>query len=386
MRGGSSARAGLRTDKVLRAILATAWLAGAAATCPARAETAPPAERRLLYVASPGIRNYVEWGGKGILVYDIGGGHAFVKRIPSPFDDPGGKVENIKGVCASAATRRLYVTSLTRLACIDLVTEKLLWVEALEGGCDRLAITPDGKALYVPSLEGPHWNVVDGITGAVVRKLAVGRGAHNTVIPPSGSRVFMADLRSPILLVADPATQQVVREVGPFSAPIRPFTVNGDATLCFVNVNGLLGFEVGDVRAGTMLHRVEVPGFRPGPVKRHGCPSHGVGLTPDEKELWVVDGPNQRLHVFDATVMPPRYQDTIELFVDQPGWITFSLDGRYAYPSTGEVIDTRTRKIVAHLKDEEGRQVQSEKLLEIDFAQGVPVRGGDQFGVGRVAR
>ena len=150
-----------------------------------------------------------------------------------------------------------------------------------------------------------------------------------------------------------------------------------------MNVNGLLGFEVGDVRSGKMLHRVEVPGYRPGPTKRHGCPSHGVGLTPDEKELWLVDGANQRLHVFDATRMPPAYLTSIELLVDQPGWITFSLDGRYAYPSTGEVIDTKTRKIVARLADEAGRPVQSEKLLEIDFAGGIPVRAGDQFGVGR---
>ncbi|PYQ18065.1 MAG: hypothetical protein DMF79_15935 [Acidobacteria bacterium] len=378
----------MNSQEIQRAVRATVWAFGVAcwaAPCPAGA-AAPRAEQRLLYVAAPGIRNYVEWGGKGILVYDIDRGHALVKRIPSPFDDPGGKVENIKGVCASAATRRLYVTSLTRLACIDLVTEKPLWVEALEGGCDRLAITSDGKALYVPSLEGPHWNVVDGITGAVVRKLTVGRGAHNTVVAPSGTTVFMADLRSPILLVGDPATQQVVRGVGPFGAPIRPYTVNGKGTRCFVNVNGLLGFEVGDVRTGKMLHRVEVPGYQIGPVKRHGCPSHGVGLTPDERELWVVDGANQRLHIFDATVLPPKYLTSIELLVDQPGWVTFSLDGRTAYPSTGEVIDTRTRRIVAHLRDEEGRQVQSEKLLEIDFAAGFPVRAGDQFGVGRVTR
>ena len=38
--------------------------------------------------------------------------------------------------------------------------------------------------------------------------------------------------------------------------------------------------------------------------------------------------------------MPPKQVASIELR-DQPGWITFSLDGRYAYPSTGEVIDTR---------------------------------------------
>jgi len=360
--------------KILGAILAACCVAAS-----------PAKEQRLLYVASPGIRNYVEWGGKGVLVFDIDRGHSFVKRIPSPFDDLGGKVENVKGVCASAATRRLYITTLSRLACIDLLTEQPRWVVALEGGCDRLSITPDGKTLYVPSLEGPHWNVVDAATGAVIRKLEIGSGAHNTLCLPSGKRVFMADLRSPTLVGADPATHEIVHRVGPFRAPIRPFTVNSAGTLAFVNLNGLLGFEVGDVLAGKMLHRVEVPGYRPGPVKRHGCPSHGVGLTPDEKELWVVDGFNQRLHVFDATVMPPAYLASVELLVDQPGWVTFSLDGAYAYPSTGEVIDTKTRKIIAHLKDEQGRQVQSEKLLEIDFAAGVPVRAGDQFGVGRLS-
>ena len=52
-------------------------------------------------------------------------------------------------------------------------------------------------------------------------------------------------------------------------------------TLCYVNVNDLLGFEIGDLKTGKMLHRIEVRGFEKGPVLRHGCPSHGIGLTPD---------------------------------------------------------------------------------------------------------
>ena len=48
------------------------------------------------------------------------------------------------------------------------------------------------------------------------------------------------------------------------------------------------------------------------------------------------------------------------------------------------MIDARTRKIVATLKDETGADVQSEKLLEIDFKNGVPVRAGDQFAIGGV--
>ena len=130
-----------------------------------------------------------------------------------------------------------------------------------------------------------------------------------------------------------------------------------------------------------MLHRVEVPHVTKGPVKRHGCPSHGIAMTHDERELWVSDGANSRLHVFDATVMPPRYIQSIPLR-DQPGWITLTIDGRLAIASTGEVIDTRSKVIVAALSDEGGRPVQSEKLLEIVSNGGAPVRAGDQFATG----
>jgi len=184
-----------------------------------------------------------------------------------------------------------------------------------------------------------------------------------------------------MLNVADAATRRVVKQVGPFGNAIRPFTVNGRESLVFVNVNALLGFEVGDLQTGRLLHRVEVEGYKQGPVKRHGCPSHGIGLTPDEKELWLADGANETMHVFDATVMPPKQVASLKLR-DQPGWVSFSIDGRYAYPSTGEVFDTRTRKIVATLADETGRAVESEKLLEVVFSGGRVVRVGDQFGLG----
>ncbi len=156
----------------------------------------------------------------------------------------------------------------------------------------------------------------------------------------------------------------------------------GYQTLCYVNVNDLLGFEIGDLTNGRKRFRVEVAGYKKGPTKRHGCPSHGIGLTPDETELWLTDAHNSRMHIFDAKVVPPRQVASIPL-KDQPGWITFSIDGQYAYPSTGDVVDVRTRRILTELKDESGEPVQSEKLLEIDFQGGKAVRVGDQFGIGR---
>ena len=70
-------------------------------------QVAPAAEsppQRYLYVVCPGIRNYLEFGGAGILVFDIDDGHKFVKRIATPASREE-KPDNIKGVCACAATR-----------------------------------------------------------------------------------------------------------------------------------------------------------------------------------------------------------------------------------------------------------------------------------------
>jgi DNA-binding beta-propeller fold protein YncE len=339
-------------------------------------------EQRFLYVASPGVRNYVDWGGHGVLVFDIDDDHRFVRRIPFGGLGRDGKPLNVKGICASAATGRLYVSTLEHLIALDLVTNEVLWQRSYDGGCDRMSIAPDGSHIYLPTLEGDHWKVVDAASGDEIARVSPDSGAHNTVYAIDGRHVYLAGLRSPLLGITDTSTHEAIGTVGPFSARIRPFTVNGSSTLCFVNVNGLLGFEVGDLVTGKLLHRVAVEGFAEGEVKRHGCPSHGIGMTPDEREIWVSDGANQHVHVFDVTVMPPRQLASIRLR-EQPGWITFSIDGTLAYPSTGEVIDVASREIVARLTDETGREVHSEKLLEIDFAGGRPLRNGDQFGLGR---
>lgn len=340
--------------------------------------------RHFLYVAVPGIRNYVEHGGVGILVYDIDAGHKFVRRIPTWDVAAGQAPEPIKGIAASARTGKLYVSTTKRVGCFDLLTDKKVWTKSYDGGSDRLAISPDGHILYVPSFEGPHWTVVDAKTGDVIAKIEPKSGAHNTIYGPDGARVYLAGLHSPVLSVADARTHKIVGGVGPFSNSIRPFTINGSQSLCFVNVNELLGFEVGDCKTGKMLHRVEVTGYAKGPTKRHGCPSHGIALTPDEKELWLADAANSSVHIFDATSMPPKQTMSVKLR-DQPGWITFGIGGRYVYPSTGDVVEARRKQIVASLKDETGKDVQSEKLLEVDFAEGKPLLAGDQFGIGQVA-
>ena len=103
------------------------------------------------------------------------------------------------------------MTTHKRLACFDLETDRMVWSREYPGGCDRLAIAPDGHLLYVPSFEGPHWHVLKAATGEVVATVVTNSGAHNTIYGPDGRHVYLAGLKSPMLMVADSQTHKVVR-------------------------------------------------------------------------------------------------------------------------------------------------------------------------------
>ena len=344
-------------------------------------------ERRL-YVA--------DTRGGTISIYDIDAGHQFLRKIVLP--DTG----SYKGISASVQLGRLYVSSNVKddMVCIDLKTEKVLWKKQLGKYIDSMAITPDGKTLYVPYRDDGVWGVVradDGVETARI-KVAMGKnyddgwpigsiGPHNTWMHPSGKRVYFEVLTEPWVWIVDTASNKILGKVGPFSKGIRPFTVTNDEKYVFTNVDRLLGIEVGAVRkgkewGGPMLHRVEVqtPAERlaqiPNPPARkpHSTPSHGINIRPDQKEVWMVDGVYGYVYAFDVTVMPPKHIASVALFEDpkeqpHPGWISFSLDGKYAYPDGGAVIDAYTKKVVARIPT-------SEKLLEIDFLDGKPVKAG----------
>jgi len=334
-----------------------------------------------LYVATPGIRDYLGYGGHGLLVFDIDDNHKFVKRISTKGLHPDGTPSNVKGIAVSVALNSVYISTWETLQRIDLSTEELVWEIPFEGGCDRMSISPDGMTMYLPSLEKDFWNVVDCITGDVITKIKVHERAHNTIYGLSGKRAYMADIASPLLYVADAKTHTIIQKVGPFRGGVRPFTINGDESLTFVTVNDFLGFEVGDLNTGEKVASVKVLGWDKGPVRRHGNPSHGIALTPDEKEIWVCDGHNMRLHIFNGAV--PYQQLTTIALDDMPGWITFSVDGQYAYPSSGEVIEAKTREVLYLLKDEHYNTVSSEKMIEIFMQDGKATNAGDQFGLGR---
>lgn len=338
--------------------------------------------KHYLYVAVPGIRDYLGYGGHGLLVFDMDNNHKFIKRIETGGFHPNKKPSNVKGIAVSIPLNSIYISTIETLQRIDLTSGKIIWEKTIEGGCDRPSISPDGKTMYLPSFESKIWNVVDCKTGDIIKKIDGFNKSHNTIYGLSGDHVYLGDLASPWLKIADTKTNTITNKVGPFANFIRPLTVNGKETRVYVTVDSLLGFEVGDIQSGKKLAHIVVEGWNMGPVRRHGNPSHGIGLTPDEKEIWLCDGFNMRLHIFSNAA--PYQQLTTIPCQDMPGWIMFSLDGKYAYPSSGEVIDVKTRSVLKILKDEFYNSVASEKMVEVDFENGKAIKAGDQFGVGRV--
>src|SRR5215831_10554940 len=119
------------------------------------------AVKHYLYVAVPGIRDYLGYGGHGLLVFDVDNNHRFVKRIATKGFHPDHTPSNVKGIAISIPLNSVFISTIESLQRIDLSTDKLIWEKTFEGGCDRMAISPDGKTMYLPSFENHFWNVAD---------------------------------------------------------------------------------------------------------------------------------------------------------------------------------------------------------------------------------
>ena len=331
--------------------------------------------KRYLYLSTPDAAQ-PGGSGKGILVFDIDNGHRFVRRIDIPFQ------EGLRGFCGNAKRHAVYYTTTNRrLGAFDLEADSILWERTWDLGCDRACITPDGNKLYVPT--GWWWKgtnsgflVIDAENGDVLKRLPAGPAAHNSIASLDGQFAYLGtETNLWVFRTRDDSLVRNISNVG--ESGVFPFTVDSRNRYAYVCLGRRVGFDVVDLQTGAVPHRV-LAGDEPIPHR-----THGAALTPDEKELWISDQAGKKLFIFDATQLPPRQTGSVDLTQGGHGWVTFSLDGRYAWCHTPDVIEARTRKIVATLQDENRNPVCGSKFLEVHFRNGKVVAMGDQFGLGR---
>ena len=336
---------------------------------------------RYLYCASPDAAQVDGISGKGLLVFDIDNGHKFVKRIEIPIFK-----EGLRGLTGSTTSKRLYYsTTNRRLGCFDLESEKVVWDKQFPGGCDRTCVTTDGKTLYAPT--GFWYNaadsgllVIDAETGHLKKRVAVGPQAHNTIASLDGKFIYLGTATT--LTQLDAASGEILKSISPVGeSGVFPFTITSDNATAYVCLGGHVGFDIVDLKSGKVTDRV----FAIDPDRKEKIThrTHGAGLTPDEKQLWISDQDGKRLYTFDTTVNPPVQTGHIGLSMGGHGWITFSLDGKYAYSHTPDVFDVATKEKVATLRDENGKPFASSKFIEVQFEDDKVTKVSSEFGLGR---
>ena len=63
------------------------------------------------------------------------------------------RAPSVRGCRSRPAQGRVFISTIKRIAAFDAESGKKLWEQTPEGGCDRMALSPTGHLLYVPSFE-----------------------------------------------------------------------------------------------------------------------------------------------------------------------------------------------------------------------------------------
>lgn len=328
--------------------------------------------------ASSQVAHYEYVAGVGKLyVYNVDKRSSLVGRFALP------GVDEIRGIGASAATGMLYVSyggfpnGIGHLLEFSLYRRKIVYDRSYPFGIDSFDISHDGQLIFMPTGEntsGDTWHVLAATTGQVAGAIAAGRSPHDTVVGARGQHVFLGGASDHYLYEADTKRPwKIVGRMGPLAPGglpgVRPFTINAQDTLAFTTANRYLGFQVSDIATGRVLYTVPVPGFSIPPTYMSAA-SHGIGVSPDQRHLWIADKPNRAVHEFDISALPrkaPVLIATVHVSSPNLGWLNLSRDGRYLFVgNAGNVIDTPTRKTVATV----GALAGSRYNIEVDWSGG----------------
>ncbi len=331
-----------------------------------------------------------------IRVHDIDHGHKLLKTIDLKI------LKFVEGVTCHTPTHRLFLSDGEgeQIVCMDLLTDKVVWARPYKTPpgkkfwhLDRLSVTNDGKYLFVPCRGADQVLVLDATNGDLVKTLRVKGNPHNSFVGEQGKAMYLEARSSTSLTVVDPRTLEVLATIPGYSSPLRPICVSPDEKW-FFGQRHELGFGVADVRDPdpAKWHKLmEIDHERPEKLPRDACTphrghveGHGICCRPGTTELWFLDDHYGFLYVYDYGNLPerPKHIATIQLFTDwtKPWsnqtfrWLCASTDGRYIYAPNGWVIDAQNKR------DTGMRITPGEKMLEVDWQNGVPVQNGGQNG------
>jgi YVTN family beta-propeller protein len=280
-------------------------------------------------------------------------------------------IELPHGIAFSPDGARIYVSSEAErvLDVVDRKSGEILKKIPLSDRPNNLAISKDGSQVLVGIRSQPGvLDVIDTTSLQKVKSIPVDGPVHNVYVTPDGKYAVCGSLENKTATVVDLHSQQVAWQVK-FDRPVRPmaFETNpdGSTSRIFVELSTVHGFAVVDFAKRAEVARIKLPD-QPGGFGiaegRTGVPSHGIGVTPDGKSLWVNSTlsnavfkyslPDLKLigHAELPEVHPLGHARTGAV----PEWIAFTPDSKLVYVSDSaarlvSVIDTQTLQEVARV-------------------------------------
>jgi YVTN family beta-propeller protein len=266
------------------------------------------------------------------------------------------------GAAAAPDGSRLYFSSEAEqsLHVVDAKTLKTVKSIGLSGRPNNISIGPDGRRVYVGIVSSPGAvDVIDTMSMERVKSIPTKGGIHNVYVTPDGKYLVAGSIAGRLMTVIDAKTDEPVWTL--FTEGVRPIAfekaADGSTKRLFVQLSEVHGFAVVDFQQRKEVARVMLPNDIPqekvdkGPF--NGSPSHGIGVAPDGKTLWVTSRPNARVYVYslpDLTLLP----GPVDLG-GRPDWVTFTPDSTLIYIATENTdtvhaIDVAARKEVAKIK------------------------------------
>ena len=266
------------------------------------------------------------------------------------------------GAAAAPDGSRLYFSSEAEqsLHVVDAKTLKTVKTIALSGRPNNISIGADGRRVYVGIVSSPGAvDVIDTASMERVKSIPTKGGIHNVYVTPDGKYLVAGSIAGRLMTVIDAKTDEPAWTL--FSEGVRPIAfekaADGSTKRLFVQLSEVHGFAVVDFQQRKEVARIMLPNDIPqekvdkGPF--NGSPSHGIGVSPDGKTLWVTSRPNARVYVYslpDLTLLP----GPIDLG-GRPDWVTFTPDSKLIYIATENTdtvhaIDVSGRQEVAKIK------------------------------------
>jgi len=305
-----------------------------------------------------------------VRIYQTNSGGDSVNVIDPASNKTVGLLEGIEaahGVTGSPDGSKIYVSNEAEstLDVFDAKTYKLIKKVKLSGHPNNIAVAKDGRIVVAIARDPGSLEIIDGNTLTSKKRIQTNGRLHNTYVTPDSKFAIMGSTRTNIFTVVDLQKEEIAWELD-LGLGVRPMTIeanpDGSTKRVFVQLSKLDGFKVIDFATHKDMGNYEVPKLpnRPQFIEhRLDSPSHGIGVSPDQKTLWVTSIPQNAVFVYDLADLKlkghvdlPAVELTDKKLSSVPNWVTFTPDGKQIYVSNAAnnsvtAIDTIGMKVNA---------------------------------------